>query len=161
MAGGGRVRDMALALSVVLAAVTGYVDAVGFASLLAVFPTNQSGNMVFLGMAIGGHGPTPGWRTATSIACFGIGATAGFVAGRKLGNRHHGPVLLGSELVMLLVVVAITGPIVVDHPTAWAHRVDGHHAHQPGDGGADRGHPARRGYRRHDDLRVRRAGPRR
>ena len=123
MAGGGRVRDMALALSVVLAAITGYVDAVGFASLLAVFPANQSGNMVFLGMAIGGHGPTPGWRTATSIVCFGIGAAVGFVAGRKIGNRHRGPVLLGSEMVVLLVVVAITGPIVVNHParglTGW------------------------------------------
>ena len=111
-----RVRDMALALSVVLAAITGYVDAVGYASLLGVFPANQSGNMVFLGMAIGGNGPTPGWRTATSIACFGLGAAIGFIAGRRLGNRHRGPALLGSELLVLLAVVVITGPLVQDHP---------------------------------------------
>ncbi len=115
--GTGRLRDMALALSVVLAAITGYVDAVGFASLLAVFPANQSGNMVFLGMAIGGHGPTPGWRTTASIVCFGIGAAVGFVAGRRIGNRYRGPVLLGSEMLVLLMVVIIAGPIVVDHPT--------------------------------------------
>jgi uncharacterized membrane protein YoaK (UPF0700 family) len=112
----GRVRDMALGVSVILAAVTGYVDAVGFASFLGVFPANQSGNMVFLGMAIGGEAPTPGWRTATSIACFGLGAAVGFIAGRRLGNPHRGPVLLGSELIVLLAVVAITGPIVQGHP---------------------------------------------
>jgi uncharacterized membrane protein YoaK (UPF0700 family) len=113
---GGRVRDMALMVSVVLAAVTGFVDAVGFASFLGVFPANQSGNLVFLGMAIGGHGPAPGWRTATAIVCFGIGAAIGFVAGRRLGNRRRGPVLLGSELLVLLGVIAITGPLVADHP---------------------------------------------
>jgi uncharacterized membrane protein YoaK (UPF0700 family) len=123
MASGARVRDMALALSVILAGITGYVDAVGFARLLGVFPANQSGNMVFLGMAIGGHGPTPGWRTATSITAFGVGAAVGFFAGRRLGNRHRGPVLLGSELLILLAVVVITGPLVRDHPerglTGW------------------------------------------
>lgn len=123
MAAVGRVRDMALAVSVVLAAITGYVDAVGFASFLGVFPANQSGNMVFLGMAIGGDGPTPGWRTATSIACFGVGAAVGFIGGRRLGNRYRGPVLLGSELLVLLAVVVITGPLVSNHPergfTGW------------------------------------------
>ncbi len=113
MAGDGRGRGTALLVSVVLAAIAGYVDAVGFGRLLGVFPANQSGNVIFLGMAIGGHGPTPGWRTATAIVCFALGAALGYVAGRRLGGRHRGPALLGSELVLLLVVVAINGPI--DH----------------------------------------------
>ncbi len=104
---------MALLVSVVLAAIAGYVDAVGFGRLLGVFPANQSGNVIFLGMAIGGHGPTPGWRTATAIVCFGAGAALGYVAGRRLGSRYRGPVLLGSELAVLLVVIAINGPL--DH----------------------------------------------
>jgi uncharacterized membrane protein YoaK (UPF0700 family) len=107
---------MAFALSVVLAAITGFVDAVGFASLLGVFPANQSGNMIFLGMAIGGHGPAPGWRTATAIVSFGLGAAIGFLAGRRLRGRWRGPVLLGSELFLLLLVAVITGPIALDHP---------------------------------------------
>ena len=37
----------------VLAAVAGFVDAVGFNRLFGVFPANQSGNVAFLGMAIG------------------------------------------------------------------------------------------------------------
>lgn len=113
MAGDGRGRGTALLVSVVLAAIAGYVDAVGFARLLGVFPANQSGNVIFLGMAIGGHGPAPGWRTATAIVCFGLGVALGFVAGRRLGGRRRGPVLLGSELVALLVVVAISGRL--DH----------------------------------------------
>jgi uncharacterized membrane protein YoaK (UPF0700 family) len=114
VAGDGRGRATALLVSVVLAAIAGYVDAVGFGRLLGVFPANQSGNVIFLGMAIGGHGPTPGWRTATAIVCFGLGAALGYVAGRRLGARRRGPVLLGSELVVLLVVVAISGPLDQD-----------------------------------------------
>ena len=113
--GDGRGRGAALTVSVLLAGITGFVDAVGFASLLGVFPANQSGNLIFLGMAIGGHGPTPGWRTATAIVSFGVGAAIGFLAGRRLGGRWRGPMLLGSELLVLLVVIVITGPIVVDH----------------------------------------------
>jgi uncharacterized membrane protein YoaK (UPF0700 family) len=100
-----------LGTAVTLALVTGYVDAVGFVRLLGVFPANQSGNLVFLGMALGGHGPAPGWRSATAIAAFAVGAGFAFVVGPRLGGRRRGPILLGAELLLLLTVVAISGPL--------------------------------------------------
>ena len=45
MARSSRGRRVALSVSVTLAVVTGYVDAVGFARLLGVFPANQTGNL--------------------------------------------------------------------------------------------------------------------
>ena len=88
------------AVSVTLAVTTGYVDAVGFVRLFGVFPANQSGNLVFLGMAIGGHGPAPAWRAATAIVAFAVrrrgrlprsaGASAG-VAARPGAARGRAP----------------------------------------------------------------------
>lgn len=113
-----RGAGVALAVSVTLAVTTGYVDAVGFARLLGVFPANQSGNLVFLGMALGGHGPAPGWRSATAIVGFASGAAVGYLLGRRLRGRRRGPVLLGVELMLLLAVVVIRGPWHGDHLTA-------------------------------------------
>jgi hypothetical protein len=42
--------------------------AVGFASLLGVFPANQSGNMVFLGTAIGATAISR-WRWSLLVPC--------------------------------------------------------------------------------------------
>jgi uncharacterized membrane protein YoaK (UPF0700 family) len=107
----GRADAAALGVSVVLAAIGGFVDAVGFARLLGVFPANQSGNVVFLGMAIGGASPAPAWRTTTAIVTFAIGTGAGFLLGRRIGNRHKAPVLLAVELLLLLALIAVAGPV--------------------------------------------------
>jgi len=47
------VRSRAGWLAVMMAVIAGYVDAIGFTRLFAVFPANQSGNAVLLGVAIG------------------------------------------------------------------------------------------------------------
>jgi len=42
-----------------LATVTGWVDAIGFTRLFQVFPANQSGNMVLFGISVGNAGRHP------------------------------------------------------------------------------------------------------
>src|SRR3954468_8311561 len=62
----------ALVVAVLLAGITGFVDAVAFDRFLRVFPANQSGNAVFLGMAIGGSSVSTVWRPATAMVGFAI-----------------------------------------------------------------------------------------
>lgn len=102
----------------VLAAIAGFVDAVGFARFLGVFPTNQSGNVVFLGMAIGGSSPAPAWRSATAIGGFALGTAAGILLGQRVTKRHKAPALLFVELLLLILLVVITGPIDRAGPVA-------------------------------------------
>jgi len=115
MAGTRAIPPVALLVSIALALTTGYVDVVGFERLLGVFPANQSGNLVFLGMAIGGQAPTAGWRTGTSIGAFAVGAALGYLVGRRLDHRRRGPTLLAAELALLLAVIAIAGSLHGDH----------------------------------------------
>ena len=49
-------------VAMVLAVVAGFVDAVGFLHVVDVFPANQSGNVAFLGLSIGGKSPRRGGR---------------------------------------------------------------------------------------------------
>jgi uncharacterized membrane protein YoaK (UPF0700 family) len=100
----------ALVVAVVLAAVAGFVDAVGFNQLFGVFPANQSGNVAFLGMAIGGDSPAEGWRCAVAIAGFAAGTAAAFALGRALTARRRGPTLLTIEIVLLVAVSVTADP---------------------------------------------------
>ena len=106
-----RLAAAALVVAAVLAAVAGFVDAVGFNRLFGVFPANQSGNVAFLGMAIGGDGPAAGWRCALSITGFAVGTAAGFMLGHRLGPRRRGPTLIVVELVLLVLVTIIAGKV--------------------------------------------------
>ncbi len=47
-------------VAMMLAFVAGFVDAVGYLHVVNVFPANQSGNVAFLGLSIGGASPAPG-----------------------------------------------------------------------------------------------------
>ena len=77
-------------LLLVLTVVTGVVDAVSFIALGRVFVANMTGNVVFLGFAVGG---APGLSVAVSLVALGaflVGALAGGRIGRRLdGHRGH------------------------------------------------------------------------
>jgi len=101
----------ALFVAVLLAAVTGFVDAVAFNRFLGVFPANQSGNAVFLGMAIGGSTVSTVWRPATAMVGFALGIVVGQLVRRRVQGARLGAWLLVCEFVLFVVVIAITGPI--------------------------------------------------
>jgi uncharacterized membrane protein YoaK (UPF0700 family) len=102
---------VALGVAVALALVTGFVDAVAFARLVGVFPANQSGNLLFFGMAIGGRPGPSGWHNAIAIGGYVVGVTLAFAAGRRLQRPRRGPALLAVELALLAAVIVIAGPI--------------------------------------------------
>jgi uncharacterized membrane protein YoaK (UPF0700 family) len=88
-------------VAMALAVVAGFVDAVGFLHVVAVFPANQSGNVAFLGLSIGGASPAPGWAPPMAIAAFMVGAAVGRWSSLRVGPRRGAATLLGLELVLL------------------------------------------------------------
>lgn len=64
-------------VAIVLAVVAGFIDAVSYLHVVSVFPANQSGNVAFLGLSIGGKSPAPGWAPPVAIAAFMVGAAVG------------------------------------------------------------------------------------
>jgi uncharacterized membrane protein YoaK (UPF0700 family) len=95
----------------VLAALTGFVDAVAFDRFLGVFPANQSGNAVFLGVAIGGGEHSRGWQSGVAMVAFVLGVVVGELLRRRVPARRAGASLLACEVLFLVAVVAIAGPI--------------------------------------------------
>ncbi|MFI9253194.1 YoaK family protein [Streptomyces sp. NPDC053069] len=87
-----------------LTAVSGLIDAVGYLGLGRVFTANMTGNVVVLGFAAAG---APGFsvpHTATSLACFLLGAVAGgrVTAHAAAGSRRRWTRLtLASEAVLV------------------------------------------------------------
>src|SRR4029079_201933 len=101
----------ALAVAVLLAGITGFVDAVAFDRFLGVFPANQSGNAVFLGMAIGGSSVSTVWRPLTAMVGFALGIVVGQLVRQRVRAPRLGAWLLVCELVLFVVVIVISGPI--------------------------------------------------
>ncbi len=101
----------ALVVAVLLAGLTGFVDAIAFDRFLGVFVANQSGNAVFLGMAIGGSSVSTVWRPATAMVGFALGIVLGQLVRQRVPRRRLGAWLLACELALFVIVIVITGPI--------------------------------------------------
>lgn len=101
----------ALVVAVLLAGVTGFVDAIAYERFLGVFVANQSGNAVFLGMALGGNSTTTVWRPGAAMVGFALGIVVGQLVRRARPGRRLGAWLLVCEVALLVVVLAITGPL--------------------------------------------------
>jgi uncharacterized membrane protein YoaK (UPF0700 family) len=104
--------DANLTIAVGLAFVAGCTDAIGYDRVFAVFPANQSGNAVLLGIALGRGDGGQAWRPAVAIAGFVFGVALGIVLGSRLTTRRRPELLLGLELGLLvpLAVVVLVDP---------------------------------------------------
>ncbi|MCC5951417.1 MAG: DUF1275 domain-containing protein [Acidimicrobiia bacterium] len=116
------VAPRALVLPLMLAVVAGFVDAVGFLELFGVFPANQSGNAIVLGLSVSDNPPAPAWASGGAIAGFMVGTGFAFWLAGRLAERHRRTVLLAIELALLVALaVAVaqvdTGPDLL--PPGW------------------------------------------
>jgi len=101
-----------------LTAVTGVVDAVSFLGLGHIFTANMTGNIVFLGFAIGGGTGVSASRSLAALGAFACGA----VCGGRLNKRDLTAVrsllmAMGLETLFLLLAVAFTVPSRIDAPS--------------------------------------------
>lgn len=102
-----------IATAYVLTAIAGCVDAVAYTRITGVFPANQSGNLILLGLAAGGTPGAPAWRTAGAIAAFAIGVMVTARVSARMG-RGRDPGLLVAELVLLALAALLCGTLPVD-----------------------------------------------
>ncbi|MFC9281407.1 YoaK family protein [Streptomyces collinus] len=93
-----------VAVLLVLTVVSGLIDAVSYLGLGRVFTANMTGNVVVLGFAAAG---APGFSvpgTATSLACFLLGAVVGGRAAARYGRgsrRRWARLILAAEALLV------------------------------------------------------------
>jgi len=99
------------AILLAMTAVSGIVDAVSFIALGHVFTANMTGNIVFLGFAIGGVAGLSIWRSLLALAFFMSGAVLGGCMTRTMKPQDPGstPVhALAVETILLWVASAVS-----------------------------------------------------
>jgi uncharacterized membrane protein YoaK (UPF0700 family) len=99
------------AILLAMTAVSGIVDAVSFIALGHVFTANMTGNIVFLGFAIGGVAGLSIWRSLLALAFFMSGAVLGGCMTRTMKPQDPGstPVhALAVESILLWVASAVS-----------------------------------------------------
>lgn len=105
-----------LGVAAVLALVAGYVDAVCFDRVFRVFPANQSGNAILLGIGAGKGRGAEAWRPAVAIAGFALGIALAMVLGSRVRRRHRPQLLLGLEILLLVPLTIVVFDTA--HPVA-------------------------------------------
>lgn len=115
-----RATAVGAASSVTLGAVAGYVDAICFGHLFGVFPANQSGNAIFLGVAIGDGSTSQAWRPAAAMIGFALGVAGAVALGAATRAQLRARLLLLIEIVMLAAVAVDVGSV-----TDVSHLLDG------------------------------------
>ena len=106
-------RKLDLAMLLILTFSTGMVDAIGYLGFDKVFTGNMTGNVVVLGMGLGGADNVPVLRPALALGFFMVGAALG---GRVLGRIgeawHHRTTVIFSAVAVgcaaLSIFVAVT-----------------------------------------------------
>ena len=107
-------------LTVALTAGSGSLDALAFLSLGKVFVSVITGNLVLLGIGLGGQGEHQvAVRVAVAIVSYAIGATAGVVVAGRAENDQ--PVWPGRVTTALLVELVLLGGFAVGWELCAAH----------------------------------------
>jgi uncharacterized membrane protein YoaK (UPF0700 family) len=94
-----------------MTAVTGMVDAVSFLALGHVFTANMTGNVVFLGFAIGGAADLSVSGSLMALICFLVGALLGGWMTRKMIPQDSGAMLahaLVIETIFFFLAAAVS-----------------------------------------------------
>jgi uncharacterized membrane protein YoaK (UPF0700 family) len=86
-----------------MTAVTGLVDAVSVLALGHVFTANMTGNVVFLGFAIGGAAGFSVSRSLMALNCFVVGALLGGWMTRKMSPKDSGATLVHALVIETIV----------------------------------------------------------
>ncbi|MGW0200544.1 YoaK family protein [Nonomuraea sp. NPDC003201] len=107
------------ALLILLACVTGLVDAVSFLGLGRVFVANMTGNIVFLSFALAGEAQMSKWPSPAALVAFGAGAWS---AGRVIRHTANARRAFAAATAVhaLLVAAALAVALTAGHRTAWA-----------------------------------------
>ena len=90
-------------LLLVLTVVTGLVDALSYLRLGHVFVANMTGNVVFLGFAIGGASGLSVPASLVAIALFLVGSMLGGRIGTRLGEVRTRALRAGTTVQLILV----------------------------------------------------------
>jgi uncharacterized membrane protein YoaK (UPF0700 family) len=102
------------AVAVVLSAVAGFVDIVGWLALAHVYSANMTGNTLHLAQAITGRRVVETLARAWPIACFVLGLFVSelvYQLMQRRGSPGSASITLGSEAVLIaLVVIALPLP---------------------------------------------------
>ena len=105
----GTGQKFAIALS--LAAIGGFVDAVGYIALFQIFTANMSGNSVHIGMYLGQFDLSGLTRPACAISAFVAGMVLTRIAieiATRIGVRRIASFTLSAEVVLLLLFAQAT-----------------------------------------------------
>jgi len=108
-----------------LTVVTGLIDAVSFLGLGHIFTANMTGNVVFLGFALGGAQGLSAIRSVTALLVFAFG---GLLGGRVIKRRPGPPAglllaAMKAESVLLLLAAGVTVFAPAELPSTSAYAV--------------------------------------
>ncbi len=90
----------------IMTAVTGMVDAVSILALGHVFTANMTGNVVFLGFAIGGAAGFSVSRSLMALICFAVGALLGGWMTRRMIPQDAGATLVRTLVIETMFFLA-------------------------------------------------------
>ena len=95
-----------LAILLAMTAISGIVDAVSFIALGRVFTANMTGNVVFLGFAIGGVPGLSIWRSLLALVFFMSGALLGGWMTKAMNPQDPGSTPVHALLIETLLLLA-------------------------------------------------------